>query len=91
MEVRVEFKVVGKPYILFIEKGLLRIKAIYLFEKKENDWLMEEMPTEISTSTLREDIECWLQKLRHRIEERRKKNGEAGCCRIRNSSRGDIE
>lgn len=78
METQVQFRIDGKRYILFIEKGMFKRK-ISLFECQVQGPFMRDIPIKISTSTLKEAIGYWLIKLKHDFFERKhKRNRQYG-------------
>ncbi|MCI8736894.1 MAG: hypothetical protein HFI11_07955 [Lachnospiraceae bacterium] len=62
-EIRGEFCIAGKEYILFMEKRVFKTRG-FLGERKENSLALIPVPIKISTSTLREEAGYWLRVLK---------------------------
>lgn len=63
-EIRGTFKVRNREYSLHIEKGIVKVKGIYLSEVTEHSKFSTPVPVKFSASTLKEDIEFWLNDLK---------------------------
>jgi hypothetical protein len=71
-EVRVEFSIGGKQYILFVEKGLLKSRFA-LFECQKGGNFINPIPVEISTAPPGELIGFRLGEIKRRFRHWRKK------------------
>ncbi len=71
-EVRVEFSIGGKQYILFVEKGLLKSR-FSIFERQKGSNFIKPLPAEVSTAPPGEWIGFRLGEIKRRFRHWRKK------------------
>lgn len=72
IETRVTFSIGEKEYLLLIEKKPFKTE-VYLHERIKNKRYLIPLPVNISTSTLKEDIEYWLRELRYLFKRKYKR------------------
>ena len=86
-EIKVEFQIDDKDYILFVEKKLWRYK-VYLFQKLEGR-IMEPVPVEtVSVSTAKDVLEHWrILLVSHLRQKMKKKGGKSRGCNSRDCAR----